>query len=83
MYNVVLSRSDCIESILPAVEMAMAAGDVCRLQNLADLGQFETVSEKLLAMVEALLETLPCSRVHPGFRLLCVDERGVTRTLLM
>ncbi|MDP3540747.1 MAG: hypothetical protein Q8S26_18770 [Azonexus sp.] len=83
MFNIILKRSDRIESVLPVVELAMASGEICRVQNIAQLGPFESVSQSLRAMVEELLEGVRQCRVQPGFQLLGVDDRGVTRTLLM
>jgi hypothetical protein len=83
MLNIILERSDRIESVLPAIEKAMASGEVCRLQNVACLGSFERVSQALVAMVEELLEGTRQCHARPGFQLQGIDNRGVTRTLLL
>ncbi len=85
MLNVVLNRTDCIETLLPVVELAMAAGEVCRVHNINFLGPVEVVALTLLVMADNLLDmnTGKICRARPGFRLLGVDERGITRTLAM
>lgn len=83
MFNVILNRTDRIESVLPVVEMAMASGEVCWLYNLDQLGQFEFVTQSLVTMVEDLLDGVRHCQVQPGFRLLGVDDHGVRHTLLM
>jgi hypothetical protein len=83
MVNVVLNQSDRIESIMPIVQSAMASGIVCRLENMGYLGQFDSVSNDLMAQVLELLDGAQQCPVHPGFRLIGVDEFGVTRTLLL
>ncbi len=83
MLNVVLSKNDRIEAVLPLVESAMAAGEICRLENMAHLGRFETVTDSLLIMVERLFDGDRSCRAQPGFRLLGVDGQGITRTLML
>ncbi len=83
MLTIILERSDRIESVLPAIERAMASGEVCRLQNVACLGSFDRVSQAVVAMVEEVLDGVRQCRARPGFQLLGVDDRGVTHTLLL
>jgi hypothetical protein len=85
MLNVVLNRTDCIETLLPAVESAMSAGEVCRVHNINFLGPLEVAALTLLVMADNLLDmnTGKICRAQPGFRLLGIDERGLTRTLAM
>ena len=83
MFNVILSRSDRIESVLPVIEKAMASGQVCRLQNVSCLGPFDRVTQTLVAMVEGLLDGVRQCQARPGFQLIGVDDHGVTRTLLI
>lgn len=83
MRKVVFDPGDCIEAILPIIESAMASGDVCRIENVAHLGPFESVADALRAMLEDLMEGTRKCPVHPGFRLLGIDEHGVTHTLMI
>lgn len=85
MLNVVLNRTDCIETLLPAVESAMSAGEVCRVHNINFLGPLEVAALTLLVRADNLLDmnTGKICRAQPGFRLLGIDERGLTRTLAM
>jgi hypothetical protein len=83
MLNIFLSRSDCIESVLPLIEKAMASGQVCRLQNVSCLGPFERVTQILVAKIEDLLDGVRQGQARPGFQLIGVDDRGITRTLLL
>jgi hypothetical protein len=85
MLNVILNRSDCIETLLPAVELAMSAGEVCRVHNIDFLGPLEVAALTLLVMADNLLDmnTGKTCRAQPGFRLLGIDKRGLTRTLVM
>lgn len=85
MRNLVLKYTDTIESILPDVEQAMGNGDVCRILNINYLGQIHTAALALLARSESLMDTVSGRIIarHPGFRLLGVDDLGVTRTLAM
>ena len=85
MRNLILKCSDTIESILPDLEQAMGSGDVCRIFNINYLGQIHTAALTLLARSESLMDMVSgrIIRRHPGFRLLGVDDQGVTRTLAM
>jgi hypothetical protein len=83
MLNVVMNHNDRIESILPVIRQAMDSGEVCRIQNLAVIGPFAGVAESILGLVDDLLDADASIPVHSGFRLLGVDEHGLTRTLLM
>jgi hypothetical protein len=83
MYNVILNHNDNFETVLPVVEKAMACGEVCRVMNLSYLGQFDCASQTLASMTEELLDGFHKCRIQPGFKLLGVDERGITRTLLI
>jgi hypothetical protein len=85
MLNVVLNRTDCIETLLPVVESAMNAGEVCRVHNINYLGPVEVAALTLLVTADKLLDmnTGKICHAQPGFRLLGIDERGYTRTLVM
>jgi hypothetical protein len=83
MRTVVFDPGDCIEAILPIIESAMASGDVCRIENVAHLGPFDSVADGLRAMLADQIEGTRKCTVHPGFRLLGIDERGVTHTLML
>jgi len=85
MLNLILKCTDSIETILPIVERAMHSGDVCRIHNINYLGRIQLAALTLLAMSESLLDSASGQVVHPhpGFRLLGVDDHGVTKTLAM
>lgn len=85
MLNVTLNRDDTIETVLPTVELAMQTGDVCRIRNINYLGQIHLAALSLLAMSERLMDSASGQiiRARPGFRLLGVDDHGVTRTLML
>ncbi len=85
MLNIILNRSDCIETLLPAIESAMNAGEVCRVHNIDFLGPLEEAALTLLVMADNLLDmnTGKICHAQPGFRLLGIDRRGLTRTLVM
>jgi hypothetical protein len=85
MLNVTLNRNDSIETVLPALQLAMHTGDVCRVHNINHLGHIHTAALTLLAMSESLMDSATGQVFHPqpGFRLLGIDENGVTRTLVM
>ncbi len=85
MLNIVLNRNDDIETLLPAVESAMNAGEVCRVHNIDYLSPLEVVVLTLLVSSDNFLDmdTGNICRARPGFRLLAIDERGITRTLFM
>lgn len=85
MLNVILNRSDCIETLLPAVESAMNAGEVCRLHNIDYLGPLEVAALSLLVTADNLLDmnTGKICHAQPGFRLVGIDGHGLTRTLVM
>jgi len=83
MLNLTLQRNDSIETVLPTVELAMRTGDVCRLHNINYLGQIHLAALTLLAMSQNLMDTATGQifQPHPGFRLVGIDDHGVTRTL--
>jgi hypothetical protein len=83
MLNLILKRNDCIETVLPTVELAMHTGDVCHLHNINYLGQIHLAALSLLAMSQNLMDSASGQIVHPqpGFCLLGFDENGVARTL--
>ena len=85
MLNLTLKYTDCIETILPTVELAMHTGDVCHIHNINYLGQIHLAALTLLAMSQNLMDSTTGQIVHPhpGFRLLGIDDHGVTRTLAM
>jgi hypothetical protein len=84
MINIVLNSTDCIETVLPSIEAAMDAGDVCFLQNINYLGTFEVVALTLLVMATNLKDagTGIIHHAKRGFRLIGVDEHGLNRTLV-
>jgi hypothetical protein len=63
----------------------MQTGDVCRIRNINYLGQIHLAALSLLAMSERLMDSASGQiiRARPGFRLLGVDDHGVTRTLML
>lgn len=83
MLKITLNRFDNIESLLPSVESAMEAGEVCQIHNIHFLGVSELVALKMLAMAENLLdaESGKICRAHPGFHLVGVDEFGILSVL--
>ncbi len=85
MLNVTLNRDDTIETVLPTVELAMQTGDVCRIRNINYLGQIHLAALSLRGMSERLMDSASGQiiRARPGFRLLGVDDHGVTRTLML
>ena len=85
MLNLTLNRTDSLETVLPTVELAMHSGDVCSIHNINYLGQIHMVALTLLSMSESLMDSASGQifHPHPGFRLLGIDEHGVTRTMVM
>ena len=83
MLNLTLQRNDSIETVLPTVERAMRSGELCRLHNINYLGQLQLAALILLAMSQNLMDTATGQifQPHPGFRLVGIDDQGVTRTL--
>lgn len=83
MLNITLNRTDCIETVLPTIESAMDAGEVCQLQNINFLGPFQVAALALLVMSENLKDacTGKIFHAHKGFRLIGVDEHGIAHTL--
>lgn len=83
MLNITLNPTDCIETLLPALEAAMETGQVCRLHNINFLGQLEIAALTLLVMAENLIDTSSGKIYHaqPGFRLLGIDQQGIASTL--
>ncbi len=84
MLNITLNCSDCIETLLPAVESAMETGEVCQIHNINYLGATELVALKMLAMADNLLDanTGKICHAHPGFYLVGIDEYGTARVLI-
>jgi len=84
MVNVTLSRTDCIETLLPTVELAMESGQVCELYNINYLGPLELAALTLLVLAESLRDTGTGKiyRANPGFSLIGIDDQGVSRTLV-
>ena len=85
MVNVTLNKYDSLDAVLPALELAMHTGDVCRIRNIDFLGRAHLAALCLLAMSENLMDsdTGQVFHPHPGFRLFGVDEQGTSRSLLM
>ena len=85
MLNLTLNRTDSLETVLPTVELAMHSGDVCSIHNINYLGQIHMVALTLLAMSESLMDSASGQifHPHPGFRLIGIDEHGVTRSMAM
>ena len=85
MLNLTLNRTDSLETVLPTVELAMHTGDVCNIRNINYLGQIHMAALTLLAMSESLMDsaTGQIFHPHPGFRLLGIDDHGVTTTIVM
>jgi len=84
MIRYTLNRTDCIESFLPMVEQAMESGEVCQIDNINYLGPLETAALILLVMAESLRDTCTGKiyRAHAGFRLVGIDDHGISRTLV-
>lgn len=83
MISINLSCTDCIESVLPAIEAAMEAGDICQLSNIHFFGPLEIAALSLLVMSAGLLDagTGKTYRANPGFQLIGIDGHGVSRSL--
>ena len=83
MLNLTLQRNDSIETVLPTVERAMHSGELCRLHNINYLGRLQLAALTLLAMSQNLMDTATGQifQPRPGFRLVGIDDHGVTRTL--
>jgi hypothetical protein len=83
MVSISLNCTDCIESVLPAIEAAMEAGDICQLSNIHFFGPLEIAALSLLVMSAGLLDagTGKTYRANPGFQLIGIDEQGVRRAL--
>ena len=81
MLNLTLNCSDSIDTVLPVVELAMHTGEECCIRNINHLGQVHTAALALLAKSGCLMnaESGRIVRSKPGFRLLVIDEYGVTR----
>ena len=84
MLNLTLNRADSIESVLPSIEQAMHNGEVCSIRNINYLGYIHIAALTLLAMSGSLMDTATGQVVHPepGFRLIGIDDHGVTRTMV-
>lgn len=83
MLNITLNRLDGLANLLPAVESAMEAGEVCQIHNINYLGISELAALKLLTMADRLLDTATGKICHavPGFCLVGIDEYGTERVL--
>ena len=83
MLNITLNPSDCIETLLPAIEGAMDAGEVCRLVNVNFLGPLEIAALSLLVMAANLQDTATGRICHArsGFALIGVDQAGVSKRI--
>jgi len=83
MLNVTLTCSDSLETVLPAVELAMHTGDECCIHNINHLGRIHTAALGLLARSGCLMNAASGQVIYskPGFRLLGIDEYGVARAL--
>ena len=83
MFNITLSRSDSIETLLPTVESAMETGEICQIHNINYLGMTELAALTILALADNLLDagTGKICRATPGFLLVGIDEYGATRVL--
>ena len=83
MLNITLNRLDGLASLLPTVESAMEAGDVCQIHNINYLGISELAALKLLTVADSLLDTATGKICHavPGFCLVGIDEHGTERVL--
>ncbi len=83
MLNITLNRLDGLSSVLPAVESAMEAGEVCQIHNINYLGVSELAALKLLTMADRLLDMASGKICHavPGFFLVGIDEYGTERVL--
>ena len=81
--NITLNGSDSIETLLPLVESAMEAGEICQINNINFLGVSQVVALRMLAMAENLFdaETGKICHATPGFCLVSVDEYGTARVL--
>lgn len=84
MVTITLNPTDCIETLLPAIELAMEAGDVCRLGNIHYLGPLELAALLTLAAAGNLWDTCTGKIYHAraGFSLVGIDQQGVSRSLL-
>ncbi len=83
MVSISLNCTDCIESVLPTIEAAMEAGEVCLLSNIHFFGPLEIAALSLLVMSAGLLDagTGKTYRANPGFQLIGIDGQGVRRAL--
>jgi hypothetical protein len=84
MRDITMNRSDSIETLLPAVESAMEAGDVCQIHNINYLGVVELAALRRLAKAVDLLDADTGKICHalPGFCLVGIDEYGTARILV-
>lgn len=83
MLNITLNSTDCIETLLPTIEMAMDSGEVCRLLNVNFLGPVEIAALSLLVMASNLMDTATgrICRARSGFVLIGVDQSGRSQRL--
>jgi hypothetical protein len=83
MLNITLSPDDTIETVLPVLEKAMEAGEICRIHNIDYLGCLGIYALTLLIMADGLLdsETGRVFHPHPGFSLIGVDDKGFSSVL--
>lgn len=84
MVTVTLKPTDCIQTLLPIVEAAMESGETCKLCNIHYLGAFELAALVTLTKATHLRDshTGRIYQAHPGFRLIGIDQAGVTRHLV-
>ena len=83
MCDIMLTRDDCIETVLPQVEEAMESGEICRIRHLDYLGLHGIAALVSLSMAKCLMDSTTGKLLHsqPGFSLVSVDDEGVARTL--
>ena len=83
MLHLMLNSQATLETVLPTVERAMLTGSVCTLHNIDALGLLPVLALTLLAGSGNMLD-LASGRIlnaRPGFCLIGVDRRGVSRKL--
>lgn len=83
MLNVTLKPSDTIEQLMPHVETAMQAGEICRVANIDCLDLFEITALRLLVGARHLLDAANGQEIfaRPGFQLIGVDSAGEEHAL--
>ena len=83
MCDILLTRDDCIETVLPRVEEAMESGEICRIRHIDDLGRLGIAALVLLTMANNLMDSTTgrVFRSRPGFCLMAIDDVGRSRIL--